>query len=181
MVRLQIRLLEPTLLPTNPILILALIVVRKLSLNYIGRLICLEDNNRGITGSHGTSGTGNTGYGSGSGLGSTGTSTTAGPHSSNIANKADPRVDSDRGESNNLASEPFCALTTFQTVAVAFPVVTVLQVQETQATVLRILETLDLAHRGRVTLAMALPDRLPQRVLIPQILLIKQILGLIVI
>ena len=156
-------------------------VVRKVSLNYIGRLIYLEDNNRGITGSHGTSGTGNTGYGSGSGLGSTGASTTAGPHSSNIANKADPRVDSDRGESNNLTSEPFCALTTFQTVAVAFPVVTVPQVQETQATVLRVLEILDWAHRGRGTLAMALPDRLPQRVLILPTLLTKQIPVLIVI
>lgn len=46
-------------------------------------------------------GSGNTsgisGTGTGSGYGSTGTSTT-GPHSSNLANKADPRVDSDRGE-----------------------------------------------------------------------------------
>jgi hypothetical protein len=59
---------------------------------------------RGI--GHGTAGTtggiGSTGAGYGStgtsGLGSTGTygSTNAGPHSSNMANKADPRVDSDR-------------------------------------------------------------------------------------
>ena len=41
-------------------------------------------------GSHGT-----TGYGS---------NTTAGPHDSNLANKADPRVDSDRGVFSNLAS-----------------------------------------------------------------------------
>lgn len=41
-----------------------------------------------------TSSTSGTGYGSGHG--STGTST-AGPHSSNLANKADPRVDSDLG------------------------------------------------------------------------------------
>ena len=39
-----------------------------------------------------TSSTSGTGYGSGHG--SAGTSTT-GPHSSNLANKADPRVDSD--------------------------------------------------------------------------------------
>lgn len=65
-------------------------------------------------GSHGT-GSGltgrndNTGYGShGTGSGLTGRndntgygadSTTAGPHSSNLANKADPRVDSDLGQS----------------------------------------------------------------------------------
>ena len=40
-----------------------------------------------------------TGYGTtSSGLGSTGASTTAGPHSSDLANKADPRVDSDLGK-----------------------------------------------------------------------------------
>jgi len=50
-----------------------------------------------------SSGTANTAYGSGTGTGtggygggSTGTTTTAGPHSSNLANKVDPRVDSDR-------------------------------------------------------------------------------------
>lgn len=42
---------------------------------------------------------GHTGSGTthGTGYGSTGTHNTAGPHSSNLANKADPRVDSDRG------------------------------------------------------------------------------------
>ncbi|EHA57282.1 hypothetical protein MGG_09261 [Pyricularia oryzae 70-15] len=50
----------------------------------------------GMTGSHGTSGmTSSNNYGS-SGLGSTGTSTNSGPHGSNMMNKADPRVDSDR-------------------------------------------------------------------------------------
>ncbi|CAI7596734.1 unnamed protein product [Penicillium glandicola] len=44
---------------------------------------------------HGTSGVTGTGAGLGSTHGITG-STNAGPHSSNIANKADPRVDSDR-------------------------------------------------------------------------------------
>ncbi|KAJ5484624.1 hypothetical protein N7453_012092 [Penicillium expansum] len=44
---------------------------------------------------HGTSGVTATGAGLGSTHGTTG-STNAGPHSSNIANKADPRVDSDR-------------------------------------------------------------------------------------
>lgn len=57
---------------------------------------------------HGHHGTGTSGIGSGvgsttgTGIGSTtGTgmgSTTAGPHSSNLANKADPRVDSDLGK-----------------------------------------------------------------------------------
>lgn len=59
----------------------------------------------GLTGSHNT---GTTGYGSGtsgaypdSGVGE---STTAGPHSSNLANKADPRVDSDRDGSRGMGS-----------------------------------------------------------------------------
>ena len=66
--------------------------------------MCTDGSNRhghgttgsGLTGGHNT-GTGltgrndNTGYGAGS--------TTAGPHSSNLANKADPRVDSDLGQS----------------------------------------------------------------------------------
>lgn len=76
---------------------------------------CQLDNSRGTTGygstgtgttgGYGSSGTGTTGgYGStgtglgSTGLGSTGHSSTAGPHSSNLANKADPRVDSDRGK-----------------------------------------------------------------------------------
>lgn len=64
---------------------------------------CMVDG-RGTSGGYSSSGTGNTGYSSGygssgTGLGSSGTSTTAGPHSSDLANKADPRVDSDRGES----------------------------------------------------------------------------------
>lgn len=50
------------------------------------------DGRSGTSGAYGTSGTGTTGYGS------TGTHNTAGPHSSNLANKADPRVDSDRGK-----------------------------------------------------------------------------------
>jgi hypothetical protein len=54
----------------------------------------------GVSGTHGThTGTGLTGshgtHTTGTGLGSHGTSTNAGPHDSNIANKADPRVDSD--------------------------------------------------------------------------------------
>ena len=47
----------------------------------------------GTSGSGLTGGTsGSSGYGTG-----TGSSTIAGPHSSNLANKADPRVDSDLG------------------------------------------------------------------------------------
>ncbi|CRK27873.1 hypothetical protein BN1708_014975 [Verticillium longisporum] len=42
----------------------------------------------GTTGTHGSTGLGSSGYGN--------TSTNAGPHDSNLANKADPRVDSDR-------------------------------------------------------------------------------------
>lgn len=49
------------------------------------------DGSRGAGSGYGSSKTGNTGYGS------TGGSATAGPHSSNLANKADPRVDSDLG------------------------------------------------------------------------------------
>lgn len=49
------------------------------------------DGRSGTSGAYGTSGTGTTGYGS------TGAHHTAGPHSSDLANKADPRVDSDRG------------------------------------------------------------------------------------
>lgn len=39
------------------------------------------------------------GRGSNTAYGTSGSSTTAGPHSSNLANKADPRVDSDLGVS----------------------------------------------------------------------------------
>lgn len=48
----------------------------------------------GLTGTHGGLGSNNAGFGGGhDGLGST--NQTAGPHSSNLANKLDPRVDSD--------------------------------------------------------------------------------------
>jgi hypothetical protein len=50
----------------------------------------------GLTGTHGTTGT------TGTGFGSSGHSTNAGPHSSNLANKVDPRVDSDR-DGNRVA------------------------------------------------------------------------------
>ena len=50
------------------------------------------DGRSGTSGAYGTTGTGTTGYGS------TGTHHTAGPHSSDLANKADHRVDSDRGK-----------------------------------------------------------------------------------
>ena len=71
----------------------------------------------GLTGGHtsGTTGSGLTGHNDSTGYGSHGTgsgltgrndntgfgtgSTTAGPHSSNLGNKADPRVDSDLGQS----------------------------------------------------------------------------------
>jgi len=59
------------------------------------------------TGAVGTGvGTGNSGY-TGTGTGVTGTSgstTTAGPHSSHLANKVDPRVDSDLDGSRNLGA-----------------------------------------------------------------------------
>ncbi|KAE8453947.1 hypothetical protein EG329_007723 [Mollisiaceae sp. DMI_Dod_QoI] len=60
----------------------------------------------GVTGTngYGTSGvTGNSGY-TGTGNGVTRTTTTAGPHSSNLANKVDPRVDSDLDGSRNLGA-----------------------------------------------------------------------------
>lgn len=59
------------------------------------------DGQRGLGSNTGTTGTG---YGS-SGYGSTtGSSTAAGPHSSNLANKADPRVDSDLDGKRGLGS-----------------------------------------------------------------------------
>jgi hypothetical protein len=55
----------------------------------------------GLTGSHGT----HTGTGIGSGTtGTYGSSNTSGPHSSNLANKADPRVDSDMDGSRNMGA-----------------------------------------------------------------------------
>ncbi|KAF2674115.1 hypothetical protein BT63DRAFT_419425 [Microthyrium microscopicum] len=48
------------------------------------------------TGTHAT--------GTGVGVGSHNTTTTAGPHDSNLANKADPRVDSDRDGSTNMGA-----------------------------------------------------------------------------
>jgi len=64
----------------------------------------LSSGERGVAGVTTGSGYGssNTGYGSSeTGYGS---STTAGPHSSNLANKADPRVDSDLSESRGTTS-----------------------------------------------------------------------------
>ncbi|OCT52021.1 hypothetical protein CLCR_09108 [Cladophialophora carrionii] len=49
------------------------------------------------TAGHGTTGHGTSGYG-------TTSTTTSGPHNSNIANKADPRVDSDRDHRNDPTS-----------------------------------------------------------------------------
>jgi hypothetical protein len=66
----------------------------------------------GLTGSTGASGmgthsaVGNTGHTGTSTLGSHGTSTNAGPHSSNLANKVDPRVDSDLDRSRNAGVNP---------------------------------------------------------------------------
>jgi hypothetical protein len=60
------------------------------------------------TGTH-TTGTHTTGTHTGHGAGVTGTSGTAGPHSSNIANKADPRVDSDLDGSRNAGAAQYGA------------------------------------------------------------------------
>jgi len=55
-------------------------------------------------GHHGTTGGGLTGHSTTGGLGSTGRSDPTGPHDSHLANKADPRVDSDRyGAAGNTA------------------------------------------------------------------------------
>jgi hypothetical protein len=51
----------------------------------------------GLTGSHQSTGTTGSGYGS----------TTAGPHDSNLLNKADPRVDSDRDGSRNMGASNY--------------------------------------------------------------------------
>jgi len=60
------------------------------------------------TGTH-TTGTHTTGTHTGHGAGVTGTSGTAGPHSSNVANKADPRVDSDLDGSRNAGAAQYGA------------------------------------------------------------------------
>ena len=59
-------------------------------------------------------GTGTTGSGTtGSGYGSSGYgSSTSGPHSSNLENKVDPRVDSDRDGSRNLGANQYDTTTT---------------------------------------------------------------------
>lgn len=70
----------------------------------------VDSDRSGYTGSNTTSGLGNTssGYGSSTtGTTSYGSNTTSGPHSSNLANKADPRVDSDNSkayDSHNTTS-----------------------------------------------------------------------------
>jgi hypothetical protein len=68
----------------------------------------------GLTGSHGTTGTHGTGLTGSHGTTGTGynTSTNAGPHSSNLANKADPRVDSDLDRSRNAGVNPHGTSTT---------------------------------------------------------------------
>jgi hypothetical protein len=63
----------------------------------------------GLTGGHNTHSTGTTGLTGGhnthgTGATHTGSSTTAGPHSSNLANKVDPRVDSDLDGSRNMGA-----------------------------------------------------------------------------
>ena len=89
--------------PIKPIPVLIVTVVSDIRLFIISVISnCSVDGRSGISGAYGTTGTGATGYGStgtgASGYGSTGTHHTAGPHSSDLANKADPRVDSDRGK-----------------------------------------------------------------------------------
>jgi hypothetical protein len=54
-------------------------------------------------GSYGSGGLSGTGGVSGAGVGST----NYGPHSSNVANKLDPRVDSDADGSNNLGAASY--------------------------------------------------------------------------
>jgi hypothetical protein len=65
-----------------------------------------NDGSRNLGAASNTRGTGTTGGFSGAGTGVTNTtaSTNAGPHSSNIANKLDPRFDSDRDGSRNLGA-----------------------------------------------------------------------------
>jgi len=66
-------------------------------------------NGAGIGGTHGTSGVGHNtstgaGYGSSNNTGIGSSNTTAGPHSSNLANKVDPRVDSDLSSANHIGA-----------------------------------------------------------------------------
>jgi len=80
------------------------------------------DGSRNLGAASGTTGTGfgssnttgTTGYGSSNTAGTTGygSNTTAGPHSSNLANKVDPRVDSDRDGSTNFGATTGAAGTT---------------------------------------------------------------------
>jgi hypothetical protein len=65
-----------------------------------------NDGSRNLGAASNTRGTGTTGGFSGAGTGvyNTNGSTNAGPHSSNITNKLDPRIDSDRGGSRNLGA-----------------------------------------------------------------------------
>lgn len=60
----------------------------------------------GSTTNTGYGGTSNTGYGSTSNTGYGNTSTNAGPHNSNVANKLDPRVDSDRDGRGHGSHQP---------------------------------------------------------------------------
>lgn len=87
--------------PIKPILVLIVTVVSDIDLFIIsGKSNCHVDGRSGISGAYGSPGSGTTGHGStgtgASGYGST-TQHTAGPHSTDLANKADPRVDSDLG------------------------------------------------------------------------------------
>jgi len=65
-----------------------------------------RDGSRNLGAASNTRGTGTNGNYSGAGTGLTNTtaSTNAGPHSSNIANKLDPRIDTDRDGSRNLGA-----------------------------------------------------------------------------
>lgn len=81
--------------PTRLILaLIAIVVCYPGGSKFVGilKINLSADGRSGTSGAYGSSGTGTTGYGS------TGTHNTAGPHSSDLANKADPRVDSDRGK-----------------------------------------------------------------------------------
>lgn len=68
----------------------------------------------GATGTHNTvGGTDNYTYGTGANRGASGpASKTDGPHNSNLMNKADPRVDSDRDHSKNMGMNPQGSATT---------------------------------------------------------------------
>ena len=64
-----------------------------------------RDGSRNLGANTGTSGYGSGTTGTGSGYGSSGYgSSTSGPHSSNLENKVDPRVDSDRDGSRNYGA-----------------------------------------------------------------------------